>query len=118
MYLWAMGMQGPMPKDLPLPFKPGGACFRLIGTHFLVLKIYWEGICVSRKIARAQVILRTYFILLVSQFSSEEKGEVGTKYKVNLLLTSGLRRTNLEPKGRLPKALDWICLSSFENGGR
>jgi hypothetical protein len=79
MYLCAMGMQQPMPKDFPLTFKPGGACFGLIGTHFLVLQIYWEGICVSREIARAQVILRTYFFVLISQFSSEEKGEVGTK---------------------------------------
>lgn len=80
MYLCAMGMQRPMPKDLPPRFRPGGACFRLIGAHFLVLKIYWEGIGVSREIARAQVILRTYFIALISQFSSEEKGEAGTKW--------------------------------------
>jgi hypothetical protein len=63
MYFCAMGMERPMPKDLPLTFKPGGACFRLIGTHFLVLQIYWEGICVSRKLRARAGYLENLFHL-------------------------------------------------------
>jgi len=114
MYLCAMGMQRAMPKDLPPGFRPGGACFHLLGAHFLVLKIYWEGIGVSREIARAGYLENLFHCTHQPVFI---RGKRGGWYKVDLLLTSGLRRTNLEPKGKLPKALDWICLSSFENGG-
>jgi hypothetical protein len=46
-YLCAMGMQQPMPKALPLTFKPGGACFRLRNSLFGIVNILGRHLCVK-----------------------------------------------------------------------
>lgn len=99
MYLCAMGMQQPMPKDFPLTFKPGGACFRLIGTHYWYWKYTGKAFVCQGKLRAGyleNLFHRTRWPLFI-----RGKNEIrGRWYKVNLLLKSALRNSNLEQKKR------------------